>query len=161
MAYFWPCLTSSFLRSEKLWRDGDVARTSRAGPLTSESWGKRVTNAMKSSQPALRLMGLGERSLSTLAPSLSALTSSNMVSAGGGSDGAGMMGGWVGVPSERATSSVRARMAARGMESWEGERGTGAGRGTDLLVGEDGLVCEPNVEHDDRCQGVFARIWTR
>lgn len=55
---------------------------SEAGPLTSESCGNRVTNAMKSSQPALRLMGLGERWLRTLAPSLSAFTSSNMVPAG-------------------------------------------------------------------------------
>lgn len=36
---------------------------------------------MNSSQPALRLMGLGERSLKTLAPSLRAFTSSNMVPA--------------------------------------------------------------------------------
>ena len=56
-----------------------------------------MTKVMKSSQPALRLMGLEELFFRELAPSLRALTSSNMVSA-----------------SEFWMSSVRARMAARG-----------------------------------------------
>ena len=49
--------------------------------LTSDSCGKRVTNAINSSHPALRLMGFGERLLSSSAPSLRACTSSNIVPA--------------------------------------------------------------------------------
>lgn len=49
--------------------------------LTSDSCGNRVTNAIKSSHPALRLIGFCERRLSSSAPSFKACTSSNMVPA--------------------------------------------------------------------------------
>ena len=53
----------------------------RNGGHTSESWGKRVTKVMKSSQPAFKLIGLEACFLRVSAPSLRALTSSNMVPA--------------------------------------------------------------------------------
>ena len=50
--------------------------------LTSDSWGKSVTKAIKSSHPAFRLIGLDACSLRVSAPSLRAFTSSNIVPAG-------------------------------------------------------------------------------
>ena len=72
--------------------DGKINRT-------SDSWGKVVTKATKSSQPALRLMGFGAWYFKISAPSLSAPTSSNIVPA-----------------FDLAINSVRARMAAMGIE---------------------------------------------
>ena len=69
--------------------------------LTSDSWGKVVTKATKSSQPALRLMGFGARDFKTSVASLRAPTSSNIVPA-----------------FEWAINSVRARIAAMGIEIW-------------------------------------------
>lgn len=60
------------------------AGTATRGPkrtLTSDSCGNRVTKAMNNSQPAFRLMGLGDLRFSSSAPSFNAWTSSNIVPA--------------------------------------------------------------------------------
>lgn len=51
--------------------------------LTDDSWGKRVTKAIKSSQPAFMLIEFVKRFRNSSAPSFKACTSSNIVPAGG------------------------------------------------------------------------------
>lgn len=48
---------------------------------TTDSWGNKVTNAINNSQPAFRLIALEDCFLNASAPSLRALTSSNIVPA--------------------------------------------------------------------------------
>lgn len=88
--------------------------------LTSDSCGKSVTNAMKSSQPALRPIGLVVPRLRTVAPSLSALTSSNIVPTElscNETKGIGRKNRSLS-PLVCSTRSARASMAASGAETY-------------------------------------------
>jgi len=118
--------------------------------LTSESWGKRETNATNSSHPQFRLIGLGVPSLRALAPSLRALTSSNIVPASRPCVKAyNHQLGFVDSPFDFSTSSVRARIAAKGVDicdkgrnitNWE------YGLRTYVLILKNTLVCGVYIE---------------
>ena len=66
---------------EALLSGSRVSSLKSAKQLTVASWGKSVTNAMNNSQPAFKLIGLAVLRFKVSAPSLSALTSSNIVPA--------------------------------------------------------------------------------